>query len=297
LELRHLRYFAMVANERSFRRAAEKLHIAQPPLSRQIQQLEDELGVRLLDRGRPITLTPPGKYLLETAQDILQRIEQMRLMTRRLDKEKNAKLRIGFVASTLYDELPELIRRFRLTAPHVEVTLNEMTTSEQIAALKDGRIDVAFGRLHFEDAMLSQKVIRVQAIIVALPRGHALAIRNKPIKLREVADDPVILDYRAPKPNYAELILGYYRERGLTPAKVLEVRDLQTALGLVASEAGIALVPASARRFGRDDVAFLALDEANMISPVIMCQRARERSSELTHLRKLIREFNDWSAQ
>jgi len=287
----------MVANERSFRRAAEKLHIAQPPLSRQIQQLEDELGVRLLDRGRPITLTPPGKYLLETAQDILQRIEQMRLMTRRLDKEKNAKLRIGFVASTLYDELPELIRRFRLTAPHVEVTLNEMTTSEQIAALKDGRIDVAFGRLHFEDAMLSQKVIRVQAIIVALPRGHALAIRNKPIKLREVADDPVILDYRAPKPNYAELILGYYRERGLTPAKVLEVRDLQTALGLVASEAGIALVPASARRFGRDDVAFLALDEANMISPVIMCQRARERSSELTHLRKLIREFNDWSAQ
>ncbi len=101
MELRHLRYFTMVANERSFRRAADKLHIAQPPLSRQIQQLEDELGVRLLDRGRPVTLTAPGRYLLESAQELLQRVEQMRVMTRRLDKEKGAKLRIGFVASTL----------------------------------------------------------------------------------------------------------------------------------------------------------------------------------------------------
>jgi DNA-binding transcriptional LysR family regulator len=170
-----------------------------------------------------------------------------------------------------------------------------MTTSEQIVALKDGRVDVAFGRLHIEDSMLSQKVIRIQAIIVALPRNHALAIRHKPIRLREIAAEPVILDRRAPKPNYGDLILGYYRERGLAPAKVIEVRDLQTALGLVASEAGVALVPASARRFGREDVSFCDLDEANMIAPVIMCQRARERSSELALLRKLIREFDKWS--
>ena len=296
MELRHLRYFAMVANERSFRRAAEKLHIAQPPLSRQIQQLEAELGVRLLDRGRPLTLTTPGRYLLESAQDLLQRVEQMRVMTRRLDKEKSAKLRIGFVASTLYDELPELIRRFRLTAPNVEVTLSELTTSEQIFALKDGRIDVAFGRLHVDDPLISQKVIRVERIIIALPRRHVLAQRKSPVKLRDVVNEPVILDFRAPKPNYADVILGYYRERGLAPASVLEVRDLQTALGLVASEAGVALVPASARRVGRDDVTFLDVDEANMIAPVIMCQRLREKSSELSHLRKLIRKFNDWRA-
>ena len=220
----------------------------------------------------------------------------MGVMTRRLDKEKSAKLRIGFVASTLYDELPELIRRFRLTAPTVEVVLGEMTTSEQIAALKDGRIDVSFGRLHFDDPLISQKVIRAERIIVALPRRHVLAQKKSPVKLRDVVNEPVILDFRATKPNYADVILGYYRERGLAPASVLEVRDLQTALGLVASEAGVALVPASARRFGRDDVTFLDVDEANMIAPIIMCQRLREKSSELSHLKKLIREFNDWRA-
>ena len=161
MELRHLRYFTTVAAERSFRRAAEKLHVAQPPLSRQIQQLEDELGVRLLDRGRPITLTGPGRYLFEHAQQVLLRVEEMRAMTRRLGKQKVARLGVGFVASTLYDALPEVIRRFRITSPHVEISFVEMTTAEQIAALKDGRIDVAFGRLHFDDVDIARKVILV----------------------------------------------------------------------------------------------------------------------------------------
>src|SRR5205823_6245864 len=142
MELRHLRYFTTVAAERSFRRAAEKLHVAQPPLSRQIQQLEDELGVRLLDRGRPITLTAPGRYLFEHAQQILLRVEEVRAMTRRLGKQKVARLGVGFVASTLYDALPEVIRRFRITSPDVEISFVEisfveMTTAEQNAALKD----------------------------------------------------------------------------------------------------------------------------------------------------------------
>ena len=136
MELRHLRYFTTVAAERSFRRAADKLHVSQPPLSRQIQQLEDELGVRLLDRGRPITLTAPGRYLFEHAQQILLRVEEMRAMTRRLGKQKVARLGVGFVASTLYDALPEVIRRFRITSPDVEISFVEMTTAEQIAALR-----------------------------------------------------------------------------------------------------------------------------------------------------------------
>ena len=151
VELRHLRYFTTVAAEGSFSRAAEKLHIAQPPLSRQVQQLEDELGVRLLDRGRPLTLTEPGRYLFEQGRQILQRIDEMRAMTKRIAKGMVLQFNIGFVASTLYDALPELIRRFRIIAPDAEVNLLEMTTLEQVAALKDGRIDVGFGRLRFDD--------------------------------------------------------------------------------------------------------------------------------------------------
>ena len=146
LDLRLLRYFVAVATEGSFSRAAEKLNMAQPPLSRQIQQLEDELGVRLLNRARPITLTEPGRYLFEQARQMLARADEIRAMTKKIGTGKVTQFSIGFVASTLYDSLPELIRRFRLASPGVEVMLTELTTLEQVAALKDGRVDIGFGR-------------------------------------------------------------------------------------------------------------------------------------------------------
>ncbi len=120
MDLRHLRYFTTVAAEGSFSRAAEKLNIAQPPLSRQIQQLEEELGVRLLDRGRPITMTEAGRYLFDQGLQVLQRVEEMRAMTTRIGKRMVLQFNIGFVASTLYDTLPELIRDFRIQVPDVD---------------------------------------------------------------------------------------------------------------------------------------------------------------------------------
>src|SRR5262249_58603892 len=125
MELRHLRYFVTVAAERSFSRASERLNIAQPPLSRQLQQLVLELGTQLLHRGRPITLTDSGRYFFEQAMQVLQRTDEIRAMTRRIGTGKRSQFGIGFVASTLYDVLPELIRRFRLVAPGVEIVLAE----------------------------------------------------------------------------------------------------------------------------------------------------------------------------
>ena len=182
MELRHLRYFTMVAAEGSFEPRCRKLHIAQPPLSRQVQQLEEELGVRLLHRGRPLTLTEPGRYLFEQGRQILQRIDEMRAMTKRIAKGTVLQFNIGFVASTLYDALPELIRRFRIIAPDAEVNLLEMTTLEQVAALKDGRIDIGFGRLRFDDDAIVRRIIRAERLCLVVPRGHKLA--SKKGKLR-----------------------------------------------------------------------------------------------------------------
>ena len=167
MELRHLRYFVTVATERSFSRASEKLHIAQPPLSRQIQQLEEELGSQLLHRGRPITLTESGRYLFEQALQILQRTDEMGAMTRRIGAGKKRQFGIGFVASTLYSTLPELIRSFRTRAPDVEIVLSELTTLEQVAALKQGRIDIGFGRLLFNDDAVSRHVLHEEKLSVA----------------------------------------------------------------------------------------------------------------------------------
>ena len=124
MNLQRFRYFAMVVAEGSFSRAAEKLHIAQPPLSRQIQQLEDEIGAQLLHRGRPLTLTESGRYFYEQIWQVLNRVEDIRSMTRKIAGGSVKQFSIGFVASTLYESLPELIRRFRLIVSDVDVALH-----------------------------------------------------------------------------------------------------------------------------------------------------------------------------
>jgi LysR family transcriptional regulator, benzoate and cis,cis-muconate-responsive activator of ben and cat genes len=290
MELRHLRYFVTVAAERSFSRASEQLHIAQPPLSRQIQQLEQELGTQLLHRGRPITLTDSGRYFFEQAVQVLQRTDEIRAMTRRIGIGNKRQFGIGFVASTLYDVLPELIRRFRLTAPGVEIVLTELTTLEQAAALKVGRIDIGFGRLRFDDDGLTRRIIHEEKLSVAAPHGHALVRKRKPLKLKHTVDVPLILYPNAPRPSYADQVLSFYRKLGLEPTVAFEVRELQTALGLVAADVGIALVPSSVRRLGRHDVDYVALDEPNIISPIIMSYRPNDASPLLAKILKLVGE-------
>jgi LysR family transcriptional regulator, benzoate and cis,cis-muconate-responsive activator of ben and cat genes len=294
MELRHLRYFTTVAAEGSFSRAAEKLNIAQPPLSRQIQQLEDELGVRLLDRGRPITLTEPGRYLFEQGRQILQRADDMRAMTKRIAKGMVLQFNIGFVASTLYDSLPELIRRFRITAPGVEVQLLEMTTLEQVAALKDGRIDVGFGRIRFDDEAVSRKIIREEKLCLAVPAGHELTASDKPLRLRHTANLPLIIYPKTPRPSYADQVIGFYRDAGVEPTIGTEARELQTALGLVASGGGVCVVPASVKRLGRDDVRYLDLDEPKLVTPIIMSFRKNDGSRLLQQLITLVHGFDQW---
>lgn len=295
MELRHLRYFTTVAAEGSFSRASEKLNIAQPPLSRQVQQLEEELGVRLLDRGRPLTLTEPGRYLFEQGRQILQRVDEMKAMTKRIAKGMVLQFNIGFVASTLYDALPELIRRFRITVPGVEVQLVELTTMEQVAALKDGRIDVGFGRIKFDDDRIVRKVIREENLCLAVPLGHPLAEAGMNIRLKDTAGEPLIIYPRSPRPSYADQVLGFYADAGVEPKVGMEVRELQTALGMVASGGGICVVPASVRRLGRDDVRFVELDEPNLTTPIIMSHRKADTSRLLAQLLTLVREFNQWS--
>ena len=227
-----------VARERNFTRAAKGLRIAQPPLSRQIQQLEEDLGVVLIERGsRPVRLTDAGRLLYEQAMQVLERVEEIRAMTRRIHEAEQPRFSIGFVASTLYGYLPEVIRRYRAARPAVELTLLELTTMEQIAALKEGRIDVGFSRVQFDDAAIERTLLRNEKLSAALPRTHALATRNGRLRLEELAGDALVVYPKAPRPSYADQVLALFRERGLKPPVVHEVRELQTALGLVAAEA------------------------------------------------------------
>lgn len=285
MELRHLRYFVAVANERNFTRAAEVLNIAQPPLSRQIRQLEEEVGAELIDReSRPLKLTEAGRLLYEQAVHVLSGVEQLHSMMHQLSEAGRRRFVIGFVGSTLYGLLPEVIRRFRACASHVDVSLLECSTVEQIAALKDGRIDVGFGRLRMESPGIRRIVLAEEALVAVLPVDHPLATRGQPLRLAELLAEPLIVYPRPARPSYADQILSVYHDQGLQVVNVIEVRELQTAIGLVAAHAGLSIVPESVQRLRRDDVRYLPIVERNARSPIMMIHRAGDISAELEKL-------------
>jgi len=292
LESRQLRYFVSVARERNFTRAAEKLNMAQPPLSRQIQQMEEQLGVALFERGsRPLRLTEAGHLLLDQAVQVLDRIDEMEAMMRRLLEAERMRLGIGFVASTLYGYLPEVLRRYREARPTVELGLQELTSLEQITALKEGRIDVGFGRIPFNDPLIERILLRNEKLAVALPLQHPMAAKIDPLKLEQLTDDTLIVYPKTPRPSYADQVLALYRDRGLKTRGIYEVRELQTALGLVASGSGICLVPASVERLRRDGVVYRPLNVPEAVSPIILSRRRGDPSDEIDRILRMVKEI------
>lgn len=295
MDLRQLRQFLAVANARSFSRAAATLNIAQPPLSRTIRQLEEDVGGALFDRSaRPLMLTPLGQLLHEQARQILNRMDDMQDMMRAAAATERRRFTIGFVASTIYARLPELIRAFRKRAPDVELSLVESTTLEQLAALKDGRIDVGFGRIRFEDPAIKRTILRNERLAIALPRGHDLAQTERALTLKQVATQPQILYPRAPRPSYADQVISLFRDHGLEPKIAHEARELQIAIGLVAAEEGLAIIPESISRSRSHDVVYRELVEA-ATSPIIMSQRMNDNSPELQLMARVIaEEYSSW---
>lgn len=291
MELRHLRYFVAVARERSFTRAADLLNMAQPPLSRQVQQLEAELGLGLIKRDiRPLELTEAGRLIFEQATQILERVDDLHALASRLQGARRNVFRIGFVASTLYGKLPDIIRAFRATRPCVELLLTELLSIEQMTALKERRIDVGFGRLPLEDPAITRVLLRNEKLVIALPSEHRLAQREGPARLKELGAEHLIVYPRAPRPSYADHVLAVLRDRGVRPASVQEVRELQTALGLVAAGLGACLVPAAVERLRRDNVVYRSLDDAEIFSPIFMSFRAGDDSPEIPYTLQRVKD-------
>ena len=290
MDFRHLKYFVAVAQERSFTRAAERLYISQPPLSRQIQQLEDEIGLLLFDReARPLALTEAGRFFYARAVRMLEQLDESIAMTRRLSQVER-RLVIGFVPSTMYGALPRIARLFRARKPQTPLVLVEKTSVEQVEALKAGQIDVGFGRVRFDDAALKREVLREERLVLAIPGEHPLAAEAGPVSLAQAAAYPLLVYPRKPRPSYADHVLSLFRDLGLEPAEVHEIQEMQTALGLVASGMGLCVVPESAQKLRREEVAYRPLVEPNATSAIIMSTRLNDQSEDIVLLRQLIDE-------
>ena len=291
MDLRQMRYFVAVARERNFTRAAQMLHIAQPPLSRQIQLLEEELGVELIIRkSRPIRLTDAGRLFYEQALQVLGRVDQMRTATRRVGLNQNSVLSIGFVASTLYGGLPPLVRKLRQHAPELDIQLLELVSVQQLPALKEGRIDIGIGRLRHSDPNVIGTVLRDERLVVAVPQGSPLSMSLTPLPVEALDAQRMIVYPKEPRPSYADQVLSLLHRHNVRPVEVQEVREIQTALGLVAAEAGVCIIPSSARQM-RSDVHYRLLEGEGATSPVILNHRVGDTSAHISLVKKLIAEM------
>jgi DNA-binding transcriptional LysR family regulator len=258
VELRHLRYFVAVAEELHFGRAAVRLGIAQPPLSQQIRQLEQELGAALFNRTkRRVELTPAGRAFLEHTRQILAETERAKRVARRAGRGEIGRLAIGFVSSADLDVLPRVLRAWHERFPDVEVELHALLTAAQVEALGHGRIDVGFIRLPTDETGLVVDAIQREPLIAVLPERHDLARRAR-VRLRDLANETMLLFARHTAPGYFDVFIGACRRAGFTP-RLLAPGSMQTNLALVAAGLGVSLMPASIRNLRRAGVVYRPL--------------------------------------
>ncbi len=287
MELRHLRYFIAVAEELNFSRAAERLHMAQPPLSQQIKALEDEIEVLLFDRTkRPLHLTWAGQVFLEETRLVLAQVDNSVKAAKRANRGEIGHLIVGFNSSMANCLLPDILQVYCARFPKVELTWRELATSLQLQALRDRHLDVGFFHLMssmVQESDLCSVIIWEETLIVALPENHRLANEIK-VSLQELAEESFILPSRQFAPGLSEQIEHLCQQFGFSPNVIQEGTMMLTILGLVAGNVGIALLPANAQNVQRKGVIYKSIAESMPTVPMAAVWRADDNSP-------ILREF------
>jgi DNA-binding transcriptional LysR family regulator len=261
MELRHLRYFVSVAEELHFRRAAEKLHIVQPALSKQISALEKELGVLLLERDRRhVTLTEAGRVFLEEAQEVLAQADGAVSRARAVSRGEVGRLTIGFIQPALAELLPRTLRVYRQHYPGVKLTIGESTSRATIERIASRSMHFAFTRLPIDPRPdLCSEVISEEPVMLAVPRGHRLA-EQASVTVAELADEDLILIDRKVEPELHDYYVATCNTAGFSPRVAHEVNSTWVALGLIAGGLGVGFAPSSARLAAQQDVAYVPIE-------------------------------------
>jgi DNA-binding transcriptional LysR family regulator len=280
MELRHLNYFVAVAEELHFGHAAARLGMAQPPLSQQIRKLEEELGVLLFERStkRQVKLTEAGLAFLREARAALAQADHAMLTARRAARGQEGNLTVGLVGSVTFDIFPLILKTFRTRFPNVELAIRELTSASQYEALRQERIKVGFVRPQPDSSGLRVEPLLKEPLIAAVPEGHRFA-RHTEIDLTELAREPFIL--AAPNTGCGiirDLVYSACQKAGFTPHIAIEASQLQTIIGLVAGDLGVALVPASVITFQRRGVVYRRLCKPEPLMEVALATREDERS-------------------
>ncbi|MGO9566022.1 MAG: LysR substrate-binding domain-containing protein [Desulfomonilaceae bacterium] len=287
MELRHLRYFVAVAEERHFRRAAERLYISQPPLSQQIQALEQELGVQLFVRDRrSVVLTEAGEVLLRRARAVLESVANAATEAQQVGRGELGRLIVGFMSAAMLARFPLILQAFRATNPGVEVQLRQLPPKEQMEAVAAGHIDVGFlsiapssPRLMVHGVEINVESVWEEELVAAVSMDHGLASEPE-VPLHALSSYAFITLPRAPETGYYDQIIQLCREAGFQPTIQQEVEQLPAALTLIAAGYGVGLMPVCVCAAWHHLVAFPCLKDSPRIA-VAMIWRPDNRSPVL----------------
>jgi DNA-binding transcriptional LysR family regulator len=296
MEIRRLRYFIAVAEELSFTRAAERLHIAQPPLSIQIRALEQEVGARLFDRDqRHVYLTQAGKHLLERARGILASVEDAKAEVRCAELGEFGSLHLGYASSAMFtSSLTSAIKQFQAGFPHVLLRLHEMTSLDQLNGLHYRTLDAGIVRrtdVAVPSGILVEEWYRAR-LVTAIASDHPLA-KKRLIGISDLSDEAFIMYPRESGIGLYWQVLRLCADAGFRPQIVREVQELTTIVGLVDAGVGVAVVPADTKTIKLNGVSYVPLRDPGAFSVLYLAFRQRDRNA---HLHGLLSKLRDPTA-
>lgn len=293
MDLRQMRYFLTLAEERNFTRAAERLHMAQPPLTRQIRTLEEELGTDLFVRTpKGVNLTAAGQALLAEVPNLLALAQRAKERALLASQGLSGRLDVGIFGSGVLDVIPRILARFHKERPEVRIVLHNLTKSEQIQALRERRISVGFNRLiPPEDDLVVETVLR-EPLIVALPAAHRLC-KKASLRISDLSDQPLILYPNLPIAGLAQQVLqAFGREKALVRIEQ-EVEDVLTAVALVAGGFGVCVTTASSASLRLPGVVYRPLESSYLREIELSClYRRSDDSPVLSAFVAVMREFS-----
>ena len=270
-----------MAEELSYSRAAVRIHVSQPSLSRQIAALEAEIGVALLDRDKHrVSLTAAGQAYLERARELLGGLDQAAELARRTAQGQVGRLALGFGGSAAYTLMPAVLRLFRARYPEVEVTLQQLPLTAQLDALREGRVDVGFLLLPVDDPAVRTERLMRDRMVAAVPSDHAFA-RRREVSLRSLSGQSFVAFPREGGLGYRDRMVELCLKAGFTPRIVREAAPLESIVGFAASGAGIALLPAMAQRLRVADVLYVPISEHYAYMDFALAWREQGKSPAL----------------
>jgi DNA-binding transcriptional LysR family regulator len=290
VELRQLHYFVVVAEERHFTSAARRLRMTQPPLSKQIKDLETELGVELFERTtRRVVLTDAGIAFLDKAKRVLAEVEDAKAAARGADAGLRGRLDVGFISSATLHLLPPSVRLFRERFEGVEIQLKELTSGQQVDALYEGDIRIGLVRMPLRAPGLRFEPLLEERFIVALPSEHPLKTLDR-VPLETIKDLPLVFFYRQLMPSLHAQVVELYQRVDAFPKIAQYAVHLQTIIGLVASGVGLAILPESAELAAREDIVYRPLDVTDATSWVGLAWVEGDNSVLVNNFATTVRE-------